>query len=534
MGKLKLILIGLVGVCSFQATGQQGYYEDALRFSQSNWLIGSTARMQGFAGAQTALGGDLSLAGTNPAGLGFYNRSSAVFTLGLDFQDSDDQFAGLTTPNFNNVLGIQNGGVVLNYNKGRYSEEKFKGGSLGVTYAKINNFNREYRYEGESGTSIVDFFLDQAYINGTGAGSLGEAAYNQFLIDFDDLSENVNFAEIEPGIISSLGDPDNISLSNPEYNTPFGAGLSVPYQQELVTESGSQNQINISWGGNYDDRFYFGAGVGIQSLYYKRTREFTENEFLLPNGELDPWLNSIQLNDEIIARGNGINMNFGAILRPVHNITLGVSYQTPTVINIKEESDYSLSANWGNYLYFDSLNSQEYYDLSTLETYVPEFLVRTNYKVRTPARLNLGAAIFIGKSGFLTADVERVDYGNAELQSDDFSPLLDNQVVATYKSVTNYRVGGEYRLDAIRLRAGVGLNQDPTANDNDQTYTTFGIGYKSADYFFDLAIVNTRYTTSYSPYQISDEFLTILGQENPLVTSEVNNTTVTISAGFSF
>ena len=55
-----------------------GFYNEALRFSQRSF--GGTARIIGLGGAQVSLGGDISSALSNPAGLGFYNKSEVVFS----------------------------------------------------------------------------------------------------------------------------------------------------------------------------------------------------------------------------------------------------------------------------------------------------------------------------------------------------------------------------------------------------------------------------------------------------------------------
>ncbi|MEQ9232059.1 MAG: hypothetical protein RIF46_15350, partial [Cyclobacteriaceae bacterium] len=415
MGKLKLIMVSLIGVCAFQANGQFGYYQDALKYSQTNWLVGSTARMQGLAGTQNSLGGDISSIHANPAGLGFYNRSSASMTLGLGFQDSDDSFAGLTTPNFNNTFNISNAGMVFNFNKGRYTEDKFKGGSLGVSIARVNDFNRQFRYEGESGTSIVDFFVDQAYEAGIdpsvkGYEDIGNfllaGAYHQFLFDLADFSQFPDFLEEDQGGQAVIV-PQNADGSLEGYSTPFGrTGGSIPYQQENIVETGSQSQISFSWGGNYDDKIYFGAGLGIQTLYNRMEREYTESEFLFGD-EIDPWINSIALNEEIVSRGTGLNTTFGLIVRPIDFITAGVSFESPTYLTINQESTQDLDANWGDYFYQDFQGNT--FDLLNWDPYVST-VHRTKFKLKTPARVNLGATIFIGKSGFISGDVEMVDY----------------------------------------------------------------------------------------------------------------------------
>lgn len=521
MGKLKLIMVSLIGVCAFQANGQFGYYQDALKYSQTNWLVGSTARMQGLAGTQNSLGGDISSIHSNPAGLGFYNRSSASMTLGLGFQNSDDSFSGLTTPNFNNTFNISNAGMVFNFNKGRFSEDKFKGGSLGISIARVNDFNRQFRYEGESGSSILDLVSNNLQFGNS--GELEDAFYDQFLVD-QYYTDSDNYDPYDPANFNVSGGviTPNQTGSFQDWGSPI---ISVPYQQEVVDQRGNQYEIDINWGGNYDDRIYFGGGLGIQTLYFSRERFYTESEFL--NGEsLDPLINSFQLDDRLVARGAGINTSFGLIVRPVDIITIGVSYQSPTFLTINEESEFTLSTDWGDFDYEDANNDGTIYDLNDIDSYLST-ITETKYQLKTPARVNLGATMFIGKSGFISGDVEMVDYANAELQSNDFSPLQDNQVIIdNFQSVINYRVGGEYRLDNIRFRGGYSFNPDPTGGKNNRKYTTFGVGYKTSDFFMDVAVVNTKFKEFYAPYNFGTADLT--------VDSRVKNTTIAITAGFNF
>jgi hypothetical protein len=517
MKKIQLIVLSLLGVCSFQAQAQFGYYQDALRFSQTNWVAGSSARMQGLAGTQVSLGGDVSSSTSNPAGLGFFNRSAAAFTLGLGFQNSDDQFAGLTTPNFHNTFGVSNASVVMNFNKGRFTEEKFKGGSLGISIAKVNDFNREFRYEGESGSSLLDLALSNW--NSGNVGGLEDAFFDQFLIDqyFYSASDpsGTNYFPDSGGVISP-----NQTGEFSAYGTPI---LTIPYQQESISQRGSQHQINVSWGGNYDDKIYFGGGLGIQTVYYSRSRTYIESEFIDGNGFLDPYLNSLTLSDQLVTRGGGVNTSFGMIFRPVDMITIGVSYQSPTFLTMNEESDFTLRTNWEDYGYeYDG----EVYDLIDVQPY-RSAITETKYKIKTPSRLNLGGTVFLGKKGFISADVEMVDYANAELQSGDFSPLGDNQVIINnFTSVLNYRTGAEFRFDNIRVRGGYAYMPDPVDMGSDRNFITFGVGYKTADYFIDFAIINSNYQQQYQPYAVNGFDLN--------VDSDVRTTQVGITAGFNF
>ena len=185
------------------------------------------------------------------------------------------------------------------------------------------------------------------------------------------------------------------------------------------------------------------------------------------------------------------------------------------------------TTNWNNFNYIDAHNSGDTVSLNSLASYRPANITKTKYNLKTPSRINMGGTIFIGKSGFISGEVEMVDYTNAELKSDDFSPLLDNQkIIDSYKSVLNYRFGAEYRIDNIRLRGGYALYPDPTNLGFDRKHFTFGLGYKTADYFIDLAVVNTKFRTAYTPYNLIDEEL--------IVNSVIESTRVSITAGFNF
>ena len=66
-----LVLL-IAGLAINKETYAQNYAVDALRFSQ--YEFGSSARLKALGNAQTAVGGDISSIGGNPAGLGLFNR----------------------------------------------------------------------------------------------------------------------------------------------------------------------------------------------------------------------------------------------------------------------------------------------------------------------------------------------------------------------------------------------------------------------------------------------------------------------------
>ncbi len=508
----KTLILGLIlhSVISNAQQGPFGYYKDALIFSQTNTLYGSTARIQGIGGASVALGGDLSSISSNPAGLGFFNRSVFTVTPSLDFITSkseftipDQGFSGSVEESFKNNLNFSNIGTVVNFTKGDYTNDKFKGGSLGISLNRLNGFHLVRNYVGANDhNSILDSFLDN--VGQTQPGDLGgfeAGAYDQYLINPTfDADDNINGYD--------------------SFITGF------PVQSETIKESGSHYQLNIAWGGNYDDRLYFGGGMGIQILNYQLRRNYLENQF-----EPAPFINSISILDDLEVRGAGIDFNFGTIVRPVEFLTIGINYTSPSFISLDEEGFFDVDANWKGgteVTETDEGGGETTIDLGTIDPYRSDLFV-SEYKLRTPSKISVGSALFIGKSGFLSGDVEFVDYSNASINSTDFLESADNDVIEDiYTSVMNIRVGGEYRIDNFRLRAGYALFPSPYKNSDlqDRTNLTFGFGYRTRDYFLDFAVVNSETKSLYSPYEIAND--------QPIVETDVQNTSVSVTFGLTF
>lgn len=513
MKRLSLILAFITySVVSNAQQGPFGYYEDALRYSQTNYGLGSTARMQAIGGAQFSLGGDISSAVSNPAGLGFFNKSAFVVTPSLDFSTINTRFSVIDDPeglssteeSFKNNFNFANIGTVINFNKGRFTDDKFKGGSLAISVSRMKSYHLDRSYEGINNyNSLADALaIDAGTADPDDLGELAYAAWDQYLISPNYVGDNITnyFADFD----------------------------GYPVQSESIKQRGSHYQMNIAWGGNYDDRLYFGGGMGVQMLNYTQRRTFREFDFAVfdNNGNFigeDTRLNGFTLYDELDIRGTGINFNTGVIVRPVSFLTVGASYTSPSFISLDEESFTDLDANWkAGAMFADSV------DISNIDPYQSALFV-SSYNIRTPSKVGLGASLFVGKSGFLTGDVEFVNYASANIKSDDFSESADNDVINDiYESVVNIRVGGEYRIDNFMLRAGYAILPSPFRDSNlgEQTNITFGVGYRTVDYFIDLAVVNSDRIISYVPYEIANN--------QPIATSDIKNTTVSVTFGLNF
>lgn len=478
------MVVGLAALClHFNVNAQVqpgsfGYYQDALRFSQINQV--GTARFSGMAGSGSVLGGDLSSAFLNPAGLGFYNRSQFVFTPGLNFNQFGSSFLGQENTNERSKLEIANLGVVINFNKSDLVPGGWRGGSLAVTFNRTNDFNQRLSYSANNdNSSIIDAMLDRA--DGFFSFELGgieQVGYDHYLIN-------------------PLPGADDFYLSPVE---------GFPTQTESISRTGYTDQINIAGGANYDDKIYLGAGVGIVSTNYTMNRIYTETF----TGTV---LSSFAIDERFDVSGTGVNANVGVIVRPTNSIRVGASITTPTWFNFSEESDAIYNSEYNNYdvaSFLDNGNRVILEDtiLNSLQSETNVFI--SDYNLRTPLKFNLGAAFFIGKSGFITADIERLNYANAHVSSVDFSPDNDNRTIETiYESTTNIRLGGEFRYKMFRFRAGYASIGDATNSlldnvDRSRSVVSGGVGLNFGKYFFDFSYSQTSFNESFTSYTFAD------------------------------
>ena len=524
----KLILFSLVGLCLFSQDtlaqdGPFGYYNDALLFSRTTF--GGTARVQGLGGAQVSLGGDQSLAGSNPAGLGFFNRNTIVLSPLLNFGNSETAYLGDQTSSFRTTANMAHLGVALNYSRPSTTQNKFRGGTFAITFNRINDFNTEIQYEGiNNSNSIVDSFIQNAgALDPNDLGGFEGIAYDHFLIDLADYDSEIDYFVDDDGLIT----PNDGDGTFEGYGSLVGSfGGSLPRQSENIIQRGGQNQINISWGGNYLDKVYFGGGVGIATLRYRRERTYTEDQFTFEDGSVDDIVNSIMIEDELRSNGTGVNATFGLIARPANFLTVGVSYVTPTFYTIEEQSFFTFTTNWNSF-YSYQLPDQV---IELGEIITESDITTTNYNLRTPGKLNVGSTFFFGKSGFITGDVEFVDYTSAQIKTIDFRETEDNQEIANrFRSVVNFRLGGELRFDELRLRGGYSYLADPYEDsefDRSIQSITGGVGYRSRGFFMDLGIVYRTSQDVITPYTL---------QENqPVAESDLSNTTAVLTFGFNF
>ncbi len=532
-----LWLGGLFVLFSFNVFAQT-YAEEALFFSRLN--PAGSARIQAMGGAQVALGGDYSSAYSNPAGLGFFNRSEATLSLGINSYSSTSSYLGSSTTDSKSNFNIPGFSLVLHTDK---HKGKLVSGNFAISFTRTNNFNQNYTYQGtNSSSSIIDYFIQQASsyaqppgqlfypgdINnppGDGYNSLPRLAYNTYLIG--------------PNSEKTLNADSTYYHSYPLDNRTQTGPVAIK-QSERIQNSGAQNQWNIAYGINLNDFFYLGAGLGVPTINYQSQKVYSES---FPLGSLPAGgnLTGFELDENLHVTGTGINATIGAIVKPKDFVQFGLSISTPTYYpTLSENYNATLTSVWNNYNFVDVTHQSKSGNLNGGLRDSIYFQTPFLYSLTTPWRIKAGATFFIQKRGLITAEVEKVNFSKSQFGSNSNTPSDfsgDNgEIKNLFHNVFNFRVGGEYRFSNFRARLGYNYMPNPystSQNNIDNTVTSIsaGLGYRSKKYFVDLGFIQTSWSSSYLPYsrgtvRYSDDVF------SPIVTIKNSSISGMLTVGF--
>jgi hypothetical protein len=536
--------------------------QDALIHSQTT--LSGTARSLGMGGAFSVVGADLSTATTNPAGLGFYRSSSFVITPEFNLVTNRADYLDRRQFTSNNGFRLPSLGIAFNTMNLAGSGDRTREVQNGIVsytfalgYNNLENYNRSARSTRAFNpfSSITNSFAEAA--EGIPANDL-IAFQDQAPVDLPELYWNTFTIDVLPG-----GD------STSYYPVVNDGRISQTFQ---LLETGRRNEWYAALGANFSNKFYLGGAIGLQQIRYERVFDFNEDdldnfhEFYNNDPALGPLefpTVGLRYTEQFTTRGTGLNGKIGFIYRPVDALRIGVSAQTPTYFSL---TDRIGQTNLDHTYVVENLAGQLVEE--TLSSTLSE--AQFEYSLATPFRATAGLMYLIGKSGFLSADLEYVDYQGANFISSsgsindpnavDFTPE-NNEIDALLQPALNLRVGGEARVDVFRLRAGFAYNASPLSdagrsylaletNENDyreligqapgdlalprdldgsRVFFTLGAGLRQPNFFIDVSLVNQRQLDKFSPYSLaSDEVF----QPNVINRRVVNRVTVSLGANF--
>ncbi|MDC0230712.1 aromatic hydrocarbon degradation protein [Aureispira] len=454
---------------------------DALLFSEHHLTI--NARSMGLGNAMGALGGDLSTANLNPAGIAVYRRTEIALSVGSLFDYTTTDFIGNINKDRMSQFSFGNFGFVLP-SKLRRNADKWKYVNVGVTINRLSNYARTFSFQGLSNGSRIQAFAENA--NGYSVDELdpfeGWVAYHSFLID-----------SIAPFTFAPNGGVSDTTFT---------------YKSQRVQRKGGVNELGLTIGANYNNKLYIGATIGVDFLSMKEDLLYKESADSLDFQALD-------FTEERKINGTGINLKLGAIYRINKTFRIGFAIHTPTAYRLVDSYNTGL---YGRIVYDSQTEENDF----LIEDQDPDVL---QHDLSSSWVFMGSLGMVISKRGFIGVDLEYTDYGWAtfSLLENDKTPAnnqfienLNKRIQNSYQGVLKARIGAEVVVGLARIRIGYQFQSSPY-REPVEGVTDFrhdisaGIGIRWKHFFLDFAYVHTLKDFEFSPYASASTIQSVTG-----------------------
>jgi len=448
---------------------------DALRYSTGT--TEGTARFKSMSGAFGALGGDMSAVSMNPAGSAIFNLSHGSLTLSSLKVSNDVAYGSNTQALKDNSFDMNQIGAAFVFNN-RNTESTWNKFVVSLFYEQLQNYDNQFSAAGTTQNSIGSYFTD--YANGLRLDEItalpGEnisQAYSGIGSEFGSSYQQA-YLGYESFILEPADDTDN---ENTAYASNIAAGDF--YQKYSYASTGYNGKFSANLGFQYDKNIYFGINLNSHFLNYERSTLFYED-----NTNTGSTINEVHFENTLLTTGEGFSLQLGSIVKVNDFIRLGLTYDSPTWMRLREETT--------QYLY-------TFEDATSLEAEVDPAVINVfpEYHLRTPSQITGSAAFIIGDTGLISIDYSRKDYSTTEFRSNsggDFSQ--QNSVISnTLKAANTVRIGGELRHKKFSYRGGYKMEQSPykdTAAYGDLKGFSLGLGYDFGGSRLDLAYENSK------------------------------------------
>lgn len=437
--------------------------------------LNGTARYVGMGGALGALGADMSVISSNPAGIGLFRKDDVAGTIGVmtqaDKSSPNDYFTHFSLDQLGFVLSSPFHGKVLKYL------------NFGANYQKKINYDH----------SLV---ADKAQTNGLSQTQQLAALTNQF----GSFAENDQF--YFPSDLAATAYDGFLLNQNAD-----GIFYGQPSQGNQFTRvtKGSLQSYDFNISANLKDRFYLGFTLGVDHVDYYSEAFYTE---LL---ESEGAYYDYNAYSQQSTSGYGINGKFGLIVRPFENsaFRIGLAVETPTFYTLETVASMYLDTHY---------DSKGNYDANSLYRYYGPEDNYLNYTVRTPWKLRVSMGHTIGDFFAIGAEYEYVDYTKLKMGYVDYNSwggaredeAMNDHTQASLKAGHNFKVGMEFKLtNSLSGRFGYNyyataykqqsrMNQDLDSyalvyntstdymNKSDANLYTIGLGYHRKNFYLDL------------------------------------------------
>lgn len=469
----KYILLFLSGLAFNSVQSQE--ITDAVRFSQEN--LNGTARFRAMSGAFGALGGDLSSLNVNPAGSAIFANNQMSITASNNNTKNNSNYFGTRHSENNNSFDFNQAGLVFVFKNNNRNNEGWNKFSLAINYDNKNNFDNTINSFGVNPTtSIGDYFV--AYANGIPLNSFANANYG----NLDNASQQAYL-----GFNAYIIDPANNDPNPNEYISNIAEGGNYSQKNTIVT-NGYNGKLSFNAAATCNDKFYIGINLNSHFVDYTQSSVFYENNNNpLPTAPDSYRVNKVQFNNDLYTYGSGFSFQLGVIGKITPEARIGLAYESPTWYKLNDELTQRLvavSANTSGALEPDVV------DPNITNVYAP-------YKLQTPGKVTGSFAYIFGKKGLISIDYSLKNYSNTKFKPeyDSYYQVLNNALNQTLDKTNEVRIGAEYKIERVSLRAGYRFEESPYKNKmtiGDLNSYSTGLGYNFGGTKLDLSYAYTK------------------------------------------
>lgn len=473
--KKRLFSVGMLAMAAVAAVAQTQY--DAARFSGSE--LNGTARFVGMGGAMSALGADISVIGTNPAGIGLFRSHDLSLSFGFNKNVTNSNLGGTEVKDERTRASFDQLGFVYSTKIGNKTDLRYF--NIGFNYHKMANFNRQFSSRGNLNGSSLSWQMQDMML-GTGAYQ-NQASYDALLDAENPYTSSAYYGTPFLGSMGvRTGLVDDVTGNDGSFGMMGWNGASGDYYSR---EEGGINAYDFNLSFNVQDRFYFGATLGVYDVNYSRYSSYYET--VLDDKGNDNG--SFQLNNWFTTDGAGLDLKLGVIVRPMEYSPFRIGFAVHTPIW------YSLNDRYTATLGTDILAFPEKYTENLSDYYAPDASYLLEYQLATPWKFNVSMGTTFSNVLAVDAEYEFANYAKARYKdAGGYDLAAANGAVDKYlKNVHTFRIGMEAKFTPqFSFRAGYNYVTSPIA-DNSARYVP-NLSTNKADYiWFDETRTDPEY-----------------------------------------
>lgn len=485
--------------------------EDALRYS---WFPqNGTARNMAIGGAMGSLGGEFTATFVNPAGLAFYRNSEAVLSLGFDLNRNSAVYRDSSSKNSRDAFRMGPLGILGS--AGGFKGKPNSNIVFSLGFNQKASFNNETRYSGLNNFSSFSEQFAEEFVNS--GYSIGQVLNTNSPLPYTSA----------PSLYTYLIDTATIGgttyvLGAPEYVLDAGQAI----RQDMTKRTrGGMCELAFGMGGTVDNKFLWGATLGIPIVDYRSKTTFSEYD---TSNNVSNGFKSFTYIDEFETFGAGLDLKVGAIYRPAEYFRIGLALHSPSFISLKDTRRTFVSTNLE-----DTAGAIVYTEASS-SYFTENSSGESRYSQTTPWKGIISASYVFRENqditkqrAFITADVEYVRHTATRFSSlnefetseeNAYYKALNRTVKDQYRGAFNFRLGGEIKYKVVMGRLGFAYYGNPYRENSTfrarQMLLSGGVGYRDKGFFLDLTYVHHVTRDFNFPYRLEDRANTFASLKN--------------------